>query len=80
MTVAGDRVPRSYRDDRDIAIGSAEYLKERNPTCEVAVRDLEGRERLVIKWRQTIPPSRREARFTSAADSDHYRSRAGERP
>jgi hypothetical protein len=43
MTVAGDRVPRSYRDDRDIAIGSAEYLKERNPTCEVAVRDLEGK-------------------------------------
>jgi hypothetical protein len=28
-----------------VPIGSAEYLKERNPTCEVAVRDLEGKER-----------------------------------
>jgi len=47
-----DGTPRSYRDDRDIAIGSTEYLKEKNPRCEVAVWDLKGKEdTVVIKWR-----------------------------
>jgi hypothetical protein len=35
----------SYRDDKAIAIGSAEYAKEKNPTVEVTVRDLAGRGR-----------------------------------
>jgi hypothetical protein len=35
-------VPRSYRDDRTIAIESAEYLKERNPLSTIKVRDLLG--------------------------------------
>lgn len=33
-----DGKPRSYRDIKQIAIESAEYLKSRNPNSEVAVR------------------------------------------
>jgi hypothetical protein len=32
-----DGKSRSYRDDKAIAIGSAEYAKEKNPTVEVTV-------------------------------------------
>jgi hypothetical protein len=35
-------VPRSYRDRKEMAIEGAEYLKSRNPTSEVTVRDYEG--------------------------------------
>jgi hypothetical protein len=35
-----DGVPRSYRHDRETAIGSARYLKSKHPTVDVAVRDL----------------------------------------
>jgi len=31
-----DGTPRSYRDRKDIAIGSAEFLKHKNPHCEVS--------------------------------------------
>src|SRR5712675_684864 len=34
-----DGKPRSYRDDRQIAIESAQYLKRKNPNVEVTVRD-----------------------------------------
>jgi len=33
-----DGTPRSYRDRKDIAIASAEFLKHRNPHSEVKVR------------------------------------------
>jgi hypothetical protein len=46
-----DGKPRSYRDDRQIAIESAQYLKRKNPNVEVTVRDLEGIEGTVV-----IPP------------------------
>jgi hypothetical protein len=37
-----DGKPRSYRDIKQIAIESAEYLKSRNPNFEVAVKDLQS--------------------------------------
>jgi hypothetical protein len=46
-----DGTPRGYRDDKAIAIGSAESLKERSPMCVITVRDLGGREGTVV-----IPP------------------------
>jgi hypothetical protein len=47
--------PRSYRDVKAVAIESAQDLKSRNPNIEVAVRDLENGETIVIK----NPPPRR---------------------
>jgi hypothetical protein len=43
-----DGKPRSWRDDKAIAIGSAEYAKEKNPTAEVTVRDLLGEEETIV--------------------------------
>jgi hypothetical protein len=40
--------PRSYRDVKAVAIQSAQDLKSRNPNIEVAVRDLENGETIVI--------------------------------
>jgi hypothetical protein len=38
ITVDGQ--PRSNRDDKTIAIKSAEYLKHKNPHAEITVHDL----------------------------------------
>ena len=46
ITVAGS--PQCYRDIKAIAIGSAEYFKRRNPAAEVAIRDLDNGEIIVI--------------------------------
>jgi len=40
--IAIDGTPRSYRDDKRLAIEGAEYLKSRNPQAEVAVARLRG--------------------------------------
>ena len=37
-----DGRPRSYRDVKQVAIESAEYLKSRNPHSQVAVNDLQS--------------------------------------
>jgi hypothetical protein len=50
-----DGVPRSYRHDRETAIGSAQYLKSKHPTVDVAVRDLTTGETTVVEWRPTRP-------------------------
>ena len=44
-----DGVSRSYRHDRETAIGSAQYLKSKHPTVDVAVRDLTTGETTVIR-------------------------------
>jgi len=50
-----DGVPRSYRDRKEMAIEGAEYLKSRNPTAEMTVRDYTGKEPpFVIK--PQLPP------------------------
>jgi hypothetical protein len=35
-----DGVPHSYRDRKDIALASAKFLKSRNPTSVVKLKDL----------------------------------------
>jgi hypothetical protein len=47
--IVGDK-PRSYRDDVAIAIEAAKYLKERHPTQEVSVRNLQDGFVTVIGW------------------------------
>jgi hypothetical protein len=43
-----DGVPRTYRDEKRIAIEGAEHLKPLNPSAEVAVRDYEGIEPSIV--------------------------------
>ena len=42
---------RSYRDRKDIAIASAEFLKRRNPQSGVKVRDLQSGEVIVVTYK-----------------------------
>ena len=46
-----DGTPRSYRDRKDIAIASAEFLKRRNPQSEVKVKDLQSGEVIVVTYK-----------------------------
>jgi hypothetical protein len=46
-----DGTPRSYRDRKDIAIASAEFLKHRNPQSELKVRDLQSGEVTVVVYK-----------------------------
>jgi hypothetical protein len=55
--IAVDGVPRSYRDDRRLAIEGAEFLKRRNPNSEVAVRAYEGKEPPIVI--SAVPPQMR---------------------
>jgi hypothetical protein len=43
-----DGTPRSYRDRKEIAIASAEFLKSRNPHSEIAVKNLQSGEVTVV--------------------------------
>jgi hypothetical protein len=45
-----DGKPRSYRDDRALAIEAGMYLKELRPTSEVIVRDIETTWSTPIGW------------------------------
>ena len=48
-----DGVSRSYRDRKEMAIEGAEYLKSKNPSSEVRVRDYKGEApSIVIKTQQ----------------------------
>jgi hypothetical protein len=46
-----DGTPRSYRDRKDIAIASAEFLKHRNPHSEVKVRDMQSGEVIPVAYK-----------------------------
>ena len=46
-----DGTPRSYRDRKEIAIASAEFLKHRNPQSEVKLRDLQSGEVIVVTYK-----------------------------
>lgn len=46
-----DGTPRSYRDRKDIAIASAEFLKHRNPHSEVKMKDLQSGEVTVVEYK-----------------------------
>jgi len=51
--IAVDGKPRSYRDVKQVAIESAEYLKSKNPNSGVTVRDLETGETIVVVKRSS---------------------------
>jgi hypothetical protein len=51
--IAVDGQPRTYRDDKAIAIEAAEYLKYKNPHAEVTVHDLMTGDTVTIK---KLPP------------------------
>ena len=46
-----DGVPRSYRDRKDIALQSAQFLKSRNPHSVVKVKDLHTGEEVIIAFK-----------------------------
>jgi hypothetical protein len=46
-----DGTPRTYRDDKTLAVKSAEQLKIRNPNVDVTIRDLQTGETIVVKNR-----------------------------
>jgi hypothetical protein len=44
-------LPRSYRDRKDIALQSAQFLKSRNPHSVVKLKDLQTGEELVVAFK-----------------------------
>ena len=46
-----DGVPRTYRDQKDIALLAAQTLKSRNPNSVVRLKDLESRPAIVIAFK-----------------------------
>ena len=58
-----DGMTRSYRDDPVIAMEAAEYLKTKNPTVEVAVRNIRTGEVTPVQYSQpkisAVPPGKR---------------------
>jgi hypothetical protein len=49
-----DGKPRTYRDVKQVAIESAEYLKSRNPHSQVAVNDLQSGDVTAITYKPLI--------------------------
>jgi hypothetical protein len=47
--ISVDGKPRSYRDDKAIALEAAAYLKMRNPNSGVTVRDLASGETFPVR-------------------------------
>jgi hypothetical protein len=45
-----DGTPRSYRDDKAIAIEAGLYLKEQRPTSGVIIRDIATSWSAVVGW------------------------------
>ena len=46
-----DDVPHGYRDRKDIALASAKFLKSKNPTSVVKLKDLQTDEEIVIEFK-----------------------------
>jgi hypothetical protein len=42
----------SYRDRKDIALQSAQFLKSRNPNSVVKLKDLQTHEEIVVAFKQ----------------------------
>jgi hypothetical protein len=49
--------PRSYRDDLDIAVEAAKYLKSKNPTVDVSVRDIRNNVVTPVQRMSELPSS-----------------------
>ena len=46
-------VPRTYRDQKDLALLAAQILKSRNPNSAVKMKDLKTGEEIVIAFKRT---------------------------
>ena len=46
-----DGIPRTYRDQKDIALQSAQFLKTRNPNSVVKLKDLKTGEEIIIAFK-----------------------------
>jgi len=46
-----DSVPRTYRDRKDLALQSAQFLKTRNSNSVVKLKDLKTGEEIVIAFK-----------------------------
>ena len=46
-----DGVPRTYRDQKDLALQSAQILKSRNPNSVIRLKDLKTGEEIVIAFK-----------------------------
>ena len=49
--VSIDGVPRTYRDQKELALLAAQILKSRNPNSVVNVKDLKTREEIVVAFK-----------------------------
>jgi hypothetical protein len=50
-----DGAPRTYRDRKDIALQSAQFLKFRNPNSVVKLKDLQAGEETVLAVTLEMP-------------------------
>ena len=46
-----DGVPRTYRDRKDFALESAQFLKSRNPNSVVKLKDLQTGEEIMVAFK-----------------------------
>ena len=46
-----DGVPRTYRNQKDIALQSAQFLKTRNPNSVVKLKDLKTGKEIVVAFK-----------------------------
>ena len=46
-----DGVPRTYRDQKDLALLAAQILKSRNPNSVIRLKDLESGAEIVIAFK-----------------------------
>jgi hypothetical protein len=46
-----DGVPRTYRDQKDLALQSAQFLKSRNPNSVVTLKDLQIGQEIIIAFK-----------------------------
>ena len=49
--VSIDGVPRTYRDQKDLALLAAQILKSRNPNSVIRLKDLKTRKETVIAFK-----------------------------
>ena len=50
-----DGVPRTYRDQKDLALLAAQTLKSRNPNSVVKLKDLKTGEEIIIAFKERSP-------------------------
>jgi hypothetical protein len=60
--ISVDGKPRSYRDQKAVAIEAAEYLKSKYPSSEVVVRDLMSGNETAVAYKSDAAPNQKPRR------------------